>query len=67
MKLHRHLVAAAVIAALLPALGGCAVATVASTAVGAAASVAGLAVDATVGTVRLTGRAVSAVVPGGSD
>ena len=53
--------------ALVASLAGCAVVTVADATVGAVASVAGLAVDATVGTARLAGRAVSAVVPGGSD
>jgi hypothetical protein len=50
-------------------LGGCAVVTVASTAVGVAATGVGLAVDAGVGAVKLTGRAVGAaadaVLPGG--
>ena len=52
-------------------LGGCAVVTVASTAVGVAATGAGLVVDAAVGTVKLTGKAVGAaadlVIPGGGD
>jgi hypothetical protein len=51
-------------------LGGCAVVTVASTAVGVAATGVGLAVDAGVGAVKLTGRAVGAaadaVLPGGN-
>jgi hypothetical protein len=50
-------------------LGGCAVVTVASTAVGVATTAAGVAVDATVGAVKLTGKAVGAaadvVLPGG--
>ena len=50
-------------------LGGCAVVTVASTAVGVAATGVGLAVDAGVGAVKLTGHAVGAaadaVLPGG--
>lgn len=41
-------------------LGGCAVVTVTGTAVGAAASVAGLAVDATVGTAKVVGRVATA-------
>ena len=45
-------------------LGGCTVITVASTAVGVAATGVGLAADAAVGTVRLTGKAVGAVLPG---
>ena len=54
-------------AALL--LSGCAVVTVAGAAVGVAATGAGLAVDAAVGAVKLTGKAVGAaadaVTPGG--
>ncbi|HXD39676.1 MAG TPA: hypothetical protein VN649_03895 [Ramlibacter sp.] len=46
------------------ALAGCAVVTVAGAAVGVAATGVGLAADATVGTVRLTGKAVGAVLPG---
>jgi hypothetical protein len=48
-------------------LGGCTVVTVASTAVGVAATGVGLAADAAVGTVRLTGKAVGAVLPGSAD
>jgi hypothetical protein len=52
-------------------LSGCAVVTVASTAVGVAATGAGLVVDAAVGTVKLTGKAVGAaadlVVPDGDE
>ncbi len=48
-------------------IGGCAVVTVASTAVGVAATGVGLAADAAVGTVRLTGKAVGAVLPGSSE
>jgi hypothetical protein len=52
-------------------LGGCAVISVGSTAVGLAATGVGLAVDAAVGTVKLTGKAVGAaadlVVPDGDD
>ncbi len=51
-------------------LTGCAVITVAGAAVGVAATGAGLAVDAAVGTVKLTGRAIGAaadaVTPGSS-
>ena len=50
-------------------LSGCAVIAVGSTAVGVAASGVGLAVDAAVGTVKITGKAVGAVadavIPGG--
>jgi hypothetical protein len=49
--------------ALSCALSGCAVVTVASTVVGVAATGAGLAVDAAVGTVKLVGSGVSAVMP----
>ncbi len=49
-------------------LSGCAVITVAGAAVGVAATGAGLAVDAAVGTVKLTGKAIGAaagaVMPG---
>ncbi len=41
-------------------LGGCAVVTVASTAVSVGASAVGLAADAAIGTVRITGKAVGA-------
>lgn len=50
-------------------LAGCAVVAVASTAASIAATGAGLAVDAAVGTVRITGRAIGAaadvVLPSG--
>ncbi|MDB5751306.1 MAG: hypothetical protein JWP65_1727 [Ramlibacter sp.] len=46
-------------------LGGCAVVTVAGAAVSVAATGAALAVDAAVGTVKLTGAAVGAVLPDG--
>jgi hypothetical protein len=48
-------------------LGGCAVITVAGAAVGVAATGVGLAVDAGVGAVKLTGKAVGAVIPGGGE
>jgi hypothetical protein len=41
-------------------LGGCAVVTVASTAVSVGASTVGLAADAAIGTARITGKAVGA-------
>jgi hypothetical protein len=47
------------------ALGGCAVVTVAGAAVGVAATGVGLAVDAGVGAVKLTGKAVGAMIPDG--
>jgi hypothetical protein len=43
---------------------GCAVVTVAGTAASIAVSGVGLAADAAIGTVRLTGKAVAAVLPG---
>ena len=46
-------------------LGGCAVVTVAGAVVGVAATGAGLAVDAGVGAVKLTGKAVGAMIPDG--
>ncbi|MET3477198.1 hypothetical protein [Variovorax atrisoli] len=47
--------------ASLPALlGGCAVVTVASTAVSVGAGAVGLAADAAIGTARITGKAVGA-------
>ncbi len=56
-------------AAFCLSLGGCAVITVAGAAVGVAATGASLAVDAAVGTVKLTGKAVGAaagaITPGG--
>lgn len=55
--------AAAIVSAAL--LGGCTVVSVAGTAVGVAATGVGLAADATVGAVKLTGKAVGAVLPGG--
>jgi hypothetical protein len=55
--------AAAIVAAAL--LGGCTVVTVASSAVGVAATGVGLAADAAVGAVKVTGKAVGAVLPGG--
>ena len=56
---------------LVAMLGGCAVVTVAGTAVSVGASAVGLAADAAIGTVRITGKAVGAaadaVLPGSSD
>jgi len=48
-------------------LGSCAVVTVAGAAVGIAATGVGLAADAAVGAVRLTGKAVGAVMPGDAE
>ncbi|MGQ2999777.1 hypothetical protein [Variovorax sp.] len=47
-------------AALLAVLGGCAVVSVASTAVSVTAGAVGLAADAAIGTARITGKAVGA-------
>ncbi|WP_295982394.1 hypothetical protein [uncultured Variovorax sp.] len=48
------------LASLSAMLGGCAVVTVASTAVSVGAGAVGLAADAAIGTVRITGKAVGA-------
>ena len=60
-----------VLAAATFALGGCTVITVAGAAVGVAATAGSLAVDAAVGTVKLTGKAVGAaagaVLPSGDE
>jgi hypothetical protein len=56
---------AASLSLLVCALTGCAVVTVAGAVVGVAAAGAGLAVDATVGTVKAVGAVGSAVLPGG--
>lgn len=48
-------------------LAGCAVVTVAGAAVGVAATGVGLAADAAVGAVKLTGKAVGAVLPSDGD
>ena len=54
---------------LASALGGCAVISIAGTAASLAATGVGLAADAAIGTVRITGRAIGAaadvVLPGG--
>jgi hypothetical protein len=66
--LRAMLCASALAGSLL--LTGCAVVTIAGTAVGVAATGAGLAVDAAVGAVKLTGKAVGAaadaITPGGA-
>jgi len=65
---QRILLAALLAAATLTS--GCAVVAVTSTAVSVAASGVGLAADAAIGTVRITGKAVGAVadavIPGGN-
>ena len=48
------------LASLAAVLGGCAVVTVASTAVSVGAGAVGLAADAAIGTARITGKAVGA-------
>ena len=48
------------LSSLVAALSGCAVVTVASTAVSVGAGAVGLAADAAIGTVRITGKAVGA-------
>ncbi|ADU38915.1 hypothetical protein [Variovorax paradoxus] len=48
------------LSSLVAALSGCAVVTVAGTAVSVGASAVGLAADAAIGTVRITGKAVGA-------
>lgn len=64
---HIALSAILILACGLP-LSGCAVVTVASTAVGVTAGAVGLAADAAIGTARITGKAVGAaadaVLPG---
>jgi hypothetical protein len=54
----QYLVRTAVLASLAVALSGCTVITVAGAAVGVAATAGSLAVDAAVGTVKITGKAV---------
>lgn len=59
--LRRPLLRRFLLLASLPALlGGCAVVTVASTAVSVGAGAVGLAADAAIGTARITGKAVGA-------
>lgn len=64
---HIALSAILILACSLP-LSGCAVVTVASTAVSVTAGAVGLAADAAIGTARITGKAVGAaadaVLPG---
>ncbi|MEJ8854267.1 hypothetical protein WKW79_06790 [Variovorax robiniae] len=56
----QRLVIAAVLAALLGLLGGCAVVTVASTAVSVGAGAVGLAADAAIGTAKIGGKVIGA-------
>jgi predicted small secreted protein len=66
--MKRTPLAIALVLALAFPLGGCAVVTVAGTAVSVTAGVVGLAADAAIGTARITGKAVGAaadaVLPG---
>ena len=66
----QYLIRAALVATVAAALGGCAVITVTGAAVGLAATAGGLAVDAAVGTVKITGKAVGVaadvVLPSGN-
>ena len=59
----QFLIRAAIVLSTAAALGGCAVVTVAGTAVGLAATAASVTVDAAVGTAKVIG---SAVTPGSS-
>jgi hypothetical protein len=67
----QYLVRLALAGLVAAALSGCTVITVAGAAVGLAATAGGLAVDAAVGTVKMTGKAVGAVagavLPGGDE
>lgn len=56
----RRVISAILVAVCLSWLGGCAVITVVDTAASLAISAGGLAADAAIGTVRLTGKAVGA-------
>jgi hypothetical protein len=66
----QYLIRAAVAVAIVTSLSGCAVVTVAGAAASVAVTAGSLAVDAAVGTVKLTGKAVGAaagaVLPGDS-
>jgi hypothetical protein len=67
----QYLIRAALVGLLAAALGGCTVITVAGAAAGLAVTAGSLAVDAAVGTVKLTGKAAGAVagavLPGGDE
>ncbi|VTU14799.1 hypothetical protein SRS16CHR_01267 [Variovorax sp. SRS16] len=69
--MHRFFLSATLMLALGLPLGGCAVVSVASTAVSVGAGAVGLAADAAIGTARIAGKAVGAtadaVLPGDSD
>jgi hypothetical protein len=57
---HRPIALAVLLATCLAPVGGCAVVSAVDTAAGVAIGAAGLAADAAIGTVRLTGKAVGA-------
>ena len=67
----QYLIRAALAGLLAAALSGCTVITVAGAAAGLAVTAGSLAVDAAVGTVKLTGKAVGAaadaVIPGDAE
>ncbi|HET7834236.1 MAG TPA: hypothetical protein VFL43_00385 [Variovorax sp.] len=67
----KHRLVLILVLAACASLPGCAVVSVASTAVSVGAGAVGLAADAAIGTVRITGKAVGAaadaVLPGSSD
>ncbi|CAN5299110.1 hypothetical protein BH10PSE18_BH10PSE18_19780 [soil metagenome] len=72
MNVRNHLVPGLLAAGVLLSASGCAVVSVGSavvsvagTAVSVGASAVGLAADAAIGTARLGGRAIGAVLPGG--
>lgn len=60
VRLNKRMVAVVLAIALCLWLSGCAVVTVTGAVVGATASVAGLAVDATVGTAKVAGKVITA-------
>ncbi|QNK69023.1 hypothetical protein [Variovorax sp. PAMC26660] len=60
MQRRSPLLLIAILSLAVATLGGCAVVSVAGTAVSVGASAVGLAADAAIGTVRITGKAVGA-------
>ncbi len=60
MRLHRPTLGALLFTLMAATLPGCAVVSVASTAVSVGAGAVGLAADAAIGTARITGKAVGA-------
>ena len=63
----QYLIRSALVAFAVAGLSGCTVITVAGAAAGLAVTAGSLAVDAAVGTVKLTGAAVGAVLPSSDD